>query len=298
MVEFNLSFSRIKCEDVGGLVEWCPKGLECLSLDNNFIGKAGLKLLSSTLLSSLQSLNLSFNSFDTTSFPILFKHLTTSTSLKELTLTGNQMDMVAAKGLAYALSHNCTLTSLSIENCSLAFNPQRHVVAGLCSNRSSGIKHLSGLNLSGVVAALNFPESIMGWGNTEVLRFIKYCWQCERSQPPNTTSTPRHEGYKRHAEYLRNNFPHLKAPASPAEVCQAVATGWKAWNEEGGGSDNTDRAESSEDTMTAETVTAETVTAETVTTDTQTTVSSSSQSLEGGVEERRRSLDEPNPKVR
>ncbi|GMH97311.1 hypothetical protein TrVE_jg4041 [Triparma verrucosa] len=248
LVELNLSFNKLTCSSIPSLLTHSPPHLLHLSLDNNFLGLHGLRLLSSSnLLTTLLTLNLSFNNFPLPSFPLLFKHLTTSTSLTTLALTGNQMDMTAAKGLAYALSHNCTLTQLSIENCSLAFNPQRHIVAGMCSNRSSGIRVLTGLSLGGVVAALNFPEQIVGWGNAEVLRFIKYCWSISRSSHPPSSAL--HPGYLRHAEYLRKNYPHLRAPASPQEVCHAVKVGWEAFNNRGEG-ESTDKAESSEDTMT------------------------------------------------
>jgi Ran GTPase-activating protein (RanGAP) involved in mRNA processing and transport len=142
-----LSFNKITCVGVECLMNavWGSKTLKELKLDNNKMQDRGAQLCSVVLGSiSLEVLDVSFNRISTVGIKALMKNLSENESLKNLSLNGIPMDQNASKAVSYALAYNSSLESLSIYSCCIGYSGQRHIVAGVVSNRNVKLRSLNG----------------------------------------------------------------------------------------------------------------------------------------------------------
>jgi Ran GTPase-activating protein (RanGAP) involved in mRNA processing and transport len=147
----HLSFNQITCHGVECLMNavWGSETLHDLKLDNNLIKDRGAQLCAVALTSvPLRSLDLSFNTVTTTGIKAVMKNLAENTTLQSLSLSGIPIDQNASKALSYALAYNTSLEALYLDTCSPGFASQRHIVAGAVSNRTSGLRLLTGFNIS------------------------------------------------------------------------------------------------------------------------------------------------------
>lgn len=67
--------------------------------------------------------------------------------LVSLSVSGNPIDTAAAKHVAYALAYNRSLKSISLVHCSIEHEGQRHIAAGIVSNRGIALRKLTGFGL-------------------------------------------------------------------------------------------------------------------------------------------------------
>jgi Ran GTPase-activating protein (RanGAP) involved in mRNA processing and transport len=145
-----LSFNKISCAGIECLMNaiWGSKTLKELKLDNNKMQDRGAQLCSVVLGSiSLEVLDISCNRISTVGIKALMKSLSENNSLKSLSLNGIPMDQNASKAVSYALAYNSSLESLSIYSCCIGYSGQRHIVAGVVSNRKAKLQSLTGFLL-------------------------------------------------------------------------------------------------------------------------------------------------------
>ncbi len=77
------------------------------------------------------------------------KTLAENTSVRSLTLSGNAIDTTSARAVSYALALNRNLKELFMDNCSATYGAQRHIAAGIVSNKFSALGILRGFHLGG-----------------------------------------------------------------------------------------------------------------------------------------------------
>ena len=147
----RLSFNQITCIGVECLMNslWGSKTLRELKLDNNQIQDRGAQLCAVVLTSiALETLDISFNKISTAGIKGLMKNISENNSLRTLGLSGILIDQNASKAVSYALAYNTSLRAFHVDNCSTGYASQRHIVAGVVSNRKSSLRVLTGFSLS------------------------------------------------------------------------------------------------------------------------------------------------------
>jgi Ran GTPase-activating protein (RanGAP) involved in mRNA processing and transport len=235
----RLSFNEITCAGVEHLMNaiWGSPTLRELKLDNNKIKDRGAQLCAVVLTSiPLEILDLSLNRITTVGIKALMKNLSENTSLLSLGLTGIMIDQNASKAVSFALAYNSSLQAIYIDNCSAGYASQRHIVAGVVSNRTSSLRVLAGFHLArkfGLVAALNvalvsdlftdhsclsflpraaiaitlgMPRLPAEWTNDQVLGFFRLMWQQWLFKAGRGSGTPQ----------------DTRGPAPPAAVAAAA----------------------------------------------------------------------------
>ena len=146
----ELSFNQITCLGVECLMNsvWGSKSLRELKLDNNKIQDRGAQLCAVALTSiDLEVLDLGFNRISTVGLKALMKNISESTSLALLGLSGICFDQNMSKAVSFALAYNTSLRALYMDNCSAGYSAQRHIVAGIVSNRRVSLRKLTGFSL-------------------------------------------------------------------------------------------------------------------------------------------------------
>lgn len=160
----QLSFNEITCQGVECLMNavWGSTSLRVLKLDNNNIKDRGAQLCAVALTSiALETLDLSFNKVTTAGIKALMKNISENTTLRSLSLAGIPIDQNASKAVSYALAYNSSLTAFYLDNCSTGYASQRHIVAGVVSNRRSSLRVLTGFGISRKFFYTRMPCSII-----------------------------------------------------------------------------------------------------------------------------------------
>jgi Ran GTPase-activating protein (RanGAP) involved in mRNA processing and transport len=145
-----LSFNNITCSGVECLMNavWGSSTLLEVKLDNNKIQDRGAQSCAVALGSiKLQVLDIGFNKVTTVGIKALMKSLSENESLQQLGLCGIPMDQNASKAVSYALAYNQSLEKFNIDSCSVGYSGQRHIVAGIVSNRCVKLRVLTGFPL-------------------------------------------------------------------------------------------------------------------------------------------------------
>ena len=75
------------------------------------------------------------------------KSLSENESVKCISLSGIPMDQNASKAVSYALAYNVSLEVLNIDSCCIGYSGQRHIVAGIVSNRNVKLRLVTGFSL-------------------------------------------------------------------------------------------------------------------------------------------------------
>jgi NLR family CARD domain-containing protein 3 len=147
----DLSFNNITCNGVEFLMNaiWGSQTIRVLKLDNNKIKDRGAQLCAVVLTSiPLEGLDLSFNrQITTTGVKALMRNLSENRSLLSLGLSGISIDQSSSKALSYALAYNSSLRTMHLDNCSVSYASQRHVLAGIVSNQKGSLHTLTGFDL-------------------------------------------------------------------------------------------------------------------------------------------------------
>lgn len=243
----RLSFNRISCQGVECLMNaiWGSETLREIRLDNNKIEDRGAQLCAVVLTSiSLEYLDLSFNKVTTVGVKALMKNLSENSSLHWLSLCGIPIDQNASKAVSYALAYNASLKALFMDNCSTGYSSQRHIVAGIVSNRRSNLRVLTGFALgrkfaiaraansavskrsisfyslhalflihanricAAIAMTLGMPNLPVQWSNDQVLGFFRLMWQQWLLKSGRGTAPTDSEA--------------IKGPAPPAAVAAAA----------------------------------------------------------------------------
>jgi len=128
---------------------WGSSTLKEVKLDNNMIKDRGAKLCAVVLGSiRLEVLDVSCNRISTIGVNAIMKSLSENDSLKRLALCGIPMDQNASKAVSYALAYNQSLQRLNIDSCRVGYSGQRHIVAGIVSNRYTKVHSFTGFLLA------------------------------------------------------------------------------------------------------------------------------------------------------
>jgi len=146
----KLSFNQITCQGVECMMNavWGSATLREICLDNNRIQDRGAQLCAVVLTSvSLEKLDLAFNRVTTLGLKALMKNISENNSLHTLGLSGIPIDLNGSKALSYALAYNSSLRAVYLDNCSTGYSSQRHIVAGIVSNRRSLLRVLTGFSI-------------------------------------------------------------------------------------------------------------------------------------------------------
>mmetsp|Transcript_13889 Transcript_13889/g.19888 ORF Transcript_13889/g.19888 Transcript_13889/m.19888 type:complete len:851 (-) Transcript_13889:139-2691(-) len=177
--KIQLSFNKLTCVGVEALMNsiWGSKTLRELKIDNNNIKDRGAQLAAVVLTSvDLELLDIGFNLVGAVGIKALMKTLADNTSLRSLTLSGNILDSNSARAVSYALALNKSLTELFVDNCSATYGAQRHITAGIVSNKMSALRILRGFSLGAIAISLGFPAPVENWSNDQLLKFISFMW--------------------------------------------------------------------------------------------------------------------------
>ena len=197
-----LSFNKITCVGVECLMNaiWGSQTLRELKIDNNKMQDRGAQLCSVVLGSvRLEVLDISFNRISTVGIKAIMKSLSENNSLQALSMAGIPMDQNASKAVSYALAYNSSLRAFNIDSCCIGYSGQRHIVAGIVSNRNVNLRALTGFplgrtyqsiavfhffntfltfscNPAAITVTLGVPQLPDDWGNDRVLTFMRFMW--------------------------------------------------------------------------------------------------------------------------
>mmetsp|Transcript_30277 Transcript_30277/g.46218 ORF Transcript_30277/g.46218 Transcript_30277/m.46218 type:complete len:923 (-) Transcript_30277:375-3143(-) len=181
----NLSFNEITCTGIECFMNaiWGSQTLKEIRVDNNKIKDRGAQLAAVVLTSvKLEVIDLSFNKITTLGIKALMKSLSENSSLQYLGLSGIQIDPNAAKALSYGLAYNATLKSLHIDNCAIGYAAQRHIIAGVVSNRLASLRILTGFQIGAIATTLGLPQNLENWTNDQCLSFVHQMWKQWREE--------------------------------------------------------------------------------------------------------------------
>jgi Ran GTPase-activating protein (RanGAP) involved in mRNA processing and transport len=147
----QLSFNNMTHKGLESLTNavWGSTTLRELKLDNNEIGDRGAHQIAAILpvLKSLEVLDVGFNGIKVTGLNVLMKTVAEVNHLLSLSVSGNSIDVPAAKAVAYALAYNRSLQSIFLVHCSVNHEGQRHITAGIVSNPRTSVRKLTGFDI-------------------------------------------------------------------------------------------------------------------------------------------------------
>jgi Ran GTPase-activating protein (RanGAP) involved in mRNA processing and transport len=150
LAAIDLSFNKITCVGVECFMNavWGSQTLREIKLDNNKMQDRGAQLCSVVLGAiPLAVLDISFNRISTVGIKALMKSLSENDSLRVLSMSGLPMDQNACKAVSYALAYNQSLERFHIDSCCVGYSGQRHIVAGIVSNRNIKLRAFTGFPL-------------------------------------------------------------------------------------------------------------------------------------------------------
>jgi NLR family CARD domain-containing protein 3 len=147
----HLSYNLITCTGVENLMNslWGSPTMKSIKLDNNRMLDRGAQLCAVILTSiQLEHLDVSFNRFSTVGIKAMMKNVSENNSLQYLSMCGLHIDQNGAKAVSFALAYNMSLRVFHIDSCSAGYAAQRHIVAGIVSNRRTALRIFSGFPIS------------------------------------------------------------------------------------------------------------------------------------------------------
>lgn len=147
----QLSFNRFTHKGLEVLMNalWGSSTLKDLEVDNNQIGDRGAHHIAAIIprMKSLENLDVGFNAIKAAGLSVLMKTVAESQYLQSISVSGNAIDVNSAKAVAFALAYNCSLKSIQLVHCSIGHEGQRHISAGIVSNRRTSLKKLAGFEI-------------------------------------------------------------------------------------------------------------------------------------------------------
>lgn len=148
----QLSFNDITCAGLECFMNaiWGSQSLRELKIDNNRIQDRGAQLAAVVLTSiDLEVLDIGFNRITHVGIKALMKSLSETSSLQILSLSGIPLDATACKAVSYGLAYSSSLRAFHVDSCQAGYSGQRHIVAGIVSNRRASLRVLTGFELGG-----------------------------------------------------------------------------------------------------------------------------------------------------
>jgi Leucine Rich repeat len=169
--------------------------------------------LASVVLTSikLEVIDLSFNKVTTVGIKALMKSLSENASLLYLGLSGISIDANAAKALSYGLAYNSTLRYLHVDNCQIGYAAQRHIIAGVVSNRLASLRVLTGFPVGTICTTLGLPKPLEDFTNDQCLSFIRRMWKQWRDE----------NGFSNKPLEIQAQAARSLGPAAPPDVVRA-----------------------------------------------------------------------------
>ena len=156
----QLSFNNISHQGAECLANsfWGSRTLKELVLDNNKLGDRGTHHIAAIIptMTVLKVLDVGFNSVKVSGLTALMKTVAGSASLSSLSVSGNTVDINAAKAVAYALAYNSSLKEMFLVHCSIVPEGQRHITAGIVSNTTTALLKLIGFAIGREFFAIVF----------------------------------------------------------------------------------------------------------------------------------------------
>jgi Ran GTPase-activating protein (RanGAP) involved in mRNA processing and transport len=146
-----LSYNQITCHGVEHLMNaiWGSSTMKSIKLDNNRMLDRGAQLCAVILTSlKLELLDISLNRISTVGIKALMKNVSEHSTLQYLGMCGIHIDQNGAKAVSFALAYNTSLRVFHLDSCSAGYAAQRHIVAGVISNRRTSLRVFSGFPLS------------------------------------------------------------------------------------------------------------------------------------------------------
>lgn len=146
----QLSFNKITCAGLECFMNaiWGSKTLRELKVDNNRIQDRGAQLAAVVLGAiDLEVLDIGFNRITHVGIKALMKSLSETSSLQSLGISGIPLDATACKAVSYGLAYNSSLRVFHVDNCHVGYSGQRHIVAGIVSNRRASLRLMTGFEL-------------------------------------------------------------------------------------------------------------------------------------------------------
>jgi hypothetical protein len=143
----QLSFNKITCAGLECFMNaiWGSKTLRELKVDNNRIQDRGAQLAAVVLGAiDLEVLDIGFNRITHVGIKALMKSLSETSSLQTLGISGIPLDATACKAVSYGLAYNSSLRVFHVDNCHVGYSGQRHIVAGIVSNRRTSLRLMTG----------------------------------------------------------------------------------------------------------------------------------------------------------
>eukprot|EP00934_Nitzschia_sp_Nitz4_P003136 Nitzschia sp. Nitz4//scaffold19_size178191//162377//165318//NITZ4_002011-RA/size178191-processed-gene-0.92-mRNA-1//-1//CDS//3329540783//3126//frame0 len=183
----SLSFNQITDTGVEYLMNaiWGSKTLKEIALDNNLMQDRGAQLCAVVLEAiALEKLDIGFNRVSTVGIKTMMKSLCENESLRYLGLCGLPLDQNASKAVCYALAYNQSLEEFHVDSCCIGHSGQRHIIAGIVSNRYTKLKAVTGFDIGPITKTLGLPQIPEDWGNDRVLSFVRFMWAIWNQQTP------------------------------------------------------------------------------------------------------------------
>lgn len=178
VTSIQLSFNNISHKGLESLTNalWGSTTLRELEVDNNEIGDRGAHHVAAIIptMNALEVLDVGFNSIKAPGLNVLMKTVAQSQHLLSLSVSGNVIDVNAAKAVAYALAYNCSLESLYLVHCSIDHEGHRHISAGIVSNSRTALRKLTGFEI-GCKYQIN-PAPPLNW---DIRMRCNLCGRCD-----------------------------------------------------------------------------------------------------------------------
>jgi Ran GTPase-activating protein (RanGAP) involved in mRNA processing and transport len=229
----QLSFNEISCSGVECFMNatWGSTTLKEIRFDNNKLRDRGAQLAAVVLTSiKLEVVDLSFNKITTVGIKALMKSLSENASLQYLGLSGIPIDPNASKALSYGLAYNSTLRYLHVAHCQIGYAAQRHIIAGVVSNRLAVLRVLTGFNVGAISVTLGLPQALENWTNDQCLSFIRRMWKQWRCE----------NGLANKSQDVQAQAAKRMGPAPPPAVVKASRMAFQVIGLEGAASLNTE----------------------------------------------------------
>jgi Ran GTPase-activating protein (RanGAP) involved in mRNA processing and transport len=189
----QLSFNEITDQGVECFMNavWGSSTLKEIRFDNNLIRDRGAQLSAIVLTSvPLTVIDLSFNKITTIGIKALMKAISENSSVQYLGLSGIAIEPNSSKAISYGLAYNSTLQYLHLDSCEIGYAGQRHIIAGVVSNRMASLRVLNGFSIGAICATLSLPKALEEFSNDQCLSFIRLMWKKWRDESGVTKMPP------------------------------------------------------------------------------------------------------------
>jgi Ran GTPase-activating protein (RanGAP) involved in mRNA processing and transport len=183
--DLELSFNKITSVGIGSFIDSIAgyRHLSRLLLDNNKLSGAGAKSLALALPHmQLQELNIGFNEIDSGGLLDVINNVTTSPTLKVVSLSGNSIDSAVAIALSNMLASNVVLKALYLDHTNLSSHGAKSIGSGIARNRKGALQVLTGMDLGKALVQLGSPLQLADMSNEQALKYLVQVWTYHEQQ--------------------------------------------------------------------------------------------------------------------